>query len=73
MGQLNGQILCEMEVPHSFFCSSQISRSLERTYIVKDTSIPDISVLLRKLSIIRALLTVQMDSDEEDVMISCLK
>ncbi|CAF3988414.1 unnamed protein product, partial [Rotaria sp. Silwood1] len=35
-------------------------------------SVPDITSLLRKLSIIRALLTVQMDSDEEAIMISCL-
>ncbi|CAF4141529.1 unnamed protein product, partial [Rotaria sp. Silwood1] len=50
-----------------------ISRCLERTYIINDRSVPDITSLLRKLSIIRALLTVQMDSDEEAIMISCLK
>ncbi|CAM4882414.1 unnamed protein product [Rotaria socialis] len=50
----------------------QISRCLERTYVINEKSVPDITLLLRKLSIIRALLTVQMDSDEEAIMISCL-
>ncbi|CAF1381800.1 unnamed protein product, partial [Adineta ricciae] len=50
----------------------EISRSLERTYTVNESSKVDILLLLRKLSIIRALLTVQMDSEEEDIMISCL-
>ncbi|CAF3538671.1 unnamed protein product [Rotaria sordida] len=50
----------------------EISRSLERTYIINEKSVPDITSLLRKLSIVRALLTVQMDADEEGIMISCL-
>ncbi|CAF4821005.1 unnamed protein product, partial [Rotaria sp. Silwood2] len=49
-----------------------ISRCLERTYVINEKSVPDITSLLRKLSIIRALLTVQMDLDEEAIMISCL-
>ncbi|CAF4069276.1 unnamed protein product, partial [Rotaria sp. Silwood2] len=40
--------------------------------LINEKSVPDITSLLRKLSIIRALLTVQMDSDEEAIMISCL-
>ena len=48
-------------------------RCLERTYIINEKSVPDIKTLLRKLSIVRALLTVQMDATEEEVMISCLK
>lgn len=51
----------------------QISRCLDRTYVINEKSVPDISLLLRKLSIVRALLTVQMDSNEEEIMISCLK
>ncbi|CAF2524137.1 unnamed protein product [Rotaria sp. Silwood2] len=50
----------------------EISQSLERTYIINEKSVPDITSLLRKLSIVRALLTVQMDADEEEIMISCL-
>ncbi|CAF1123978.1 unnamed protein product [Adineta steineri] len=50
----------------------EISRCLERTYIINEKSIPDVSILLRKFSIVRALLTVQMDADEEEIMISCL-
>ncbi|CAF1420419.1 unnamed protein product, partial [Rotaria sordida] len=50
----------------------QISQCLERTYVINEKSVPDITLLLRKLSIVRALLTVQMDSDEEAIMISCL-
>ena len=51
----------------------QICRCLERTYIIHEDSIGDITQLLRQLSIVRALLTVQMDSDEEEIMIGCLK
>ncbi|CAF5205603.1 unnamed protein product, partial [Rotaria magnacalcarata] len=50
----------------------EISRCLERTYIINEKSVPDITLLLRKLSIVRALLTVQMDADEEEIMIACL-
>jgi ryanodine receptor 2 len=50
----------------------EISRCLERTYIINEKSVPDITLLLRKLSIVRALLTVQMDSEEEEIMIACL-
>jgi len=50
----------------------EVSRCLERTYIINEKSVPDITLLLRKLSIVRALLTVQMDADEEAIMISCL-
>ncbi|UJR09568.1 hypothetical protein I4U23_013803 [Adineta vaga] len=50
----------------------EIARSLERTYVVNESSTSDILLLVRKLSIIRALLTVQMDSDEEGIMIACL-
>lgn len=51
----------------------EVSQCLERTYIINEKSTPDITILLRKLSIVRALLTVQMDADEEEIMISCLK
>ncbi|UJR36545.1 hypothetical protein I4U23_029265 [Adineta vaga] len=50
----------------------EVSRCIERAYIINEKSVPDIKLLLRKLSIVRALLTVQMDSDEEEMMIACL-
>ncbi|CAF0745111.1 unnamed protein product, partial [Didymodactylos carnosus] len=50
----------------------EISRCLEKTYTISAKSIRDITQLLRQLSTVRALLTVQMDADEEEIMIRCL-
>jgi ryanodine receptor 2 len=51
---------------------NEISDCLNKTYVIGEASIQDVSNLLQSLSTIRSLLCVQMSAVEEEIMKSCL-
>ena len=54
------------------FCSAQLCRALNKTYVVSANQREDIVHLLTSLGQIRSLLTVQMGSVEEEALIKHL-
>lgn len=46
----------------------QLIRSLEKAYVISERSREDINSLLRSLGLVRSLLMVQVDPDEEEIL-----